>query len=138
MYLLGRSRTGGQSPGLSGEDLGLQARTVQPAGACRTGAVSGTAPPFMTKRRLILQPPLRVRRSLCGRRWGRLEVSAGECVDQATHERIGGRAILGAVVGIELGDDQAGQARVPGEDRQAGHRLVEGQARVVQGNIGDR
>jgi hypothetical protein len=46
MYLLGRSRTGGQSPGLNGEDLGLQARTVQPAGACRTVAVSGTAPRF--------------------------------------------------------------------------------------------
>jgi hypothetical protein len=42
----------GQSPGLNGEDLGLQARTVQPAGACRTGAVSGTAPRFMTKRRI--------------------------------------------------------------------------------------
>jgi hypothetical protein len=62
----------------------------------------------------------------------------GERADQATHERVGGRAILGAVVGIELGDDQAGQALVPGEDGQAGHRLVEGQARVVLRNIRDR
>ena len=37
---------GAKSPGLNGEDLGLQARTVQPAGACRNGAVSGTAPRF--------------------------------------------------------------------------------------------
>jgi hypothetical protein len=43
-----------------------------------------------------------------------------------------------AVVGIELGDGEAGQALVPGEHGQAAHGLVKGQALVVQRDIRDR
>jgi hypothetical protein len=56
-----------------------------------------------------------------------------ERADQATNQRVGGRAVLGALVGIDLGDDQPGQLVAPGKDGQVGHRLVEGQVRLVLG-----
>ena len=64
--------------------------------------------------------------------------SPGERADQAADEVVGGGAVLGAVVGIELGDGEAGQAFVPGEDGQLAHGLVEGQARVVERDVRDR
>ena len=54
------------------------------------------------------------------------------------NERVGGRAVLGGRDGIDLGDDQAGQPVASGKDGQVGHRLVEGQARLVLGDARHR
>jgi Domain of unknown function (DUF1850) len=121
--------------GRRGRDGGW--RRLEPDAAPRLAALPLVATE-VGRRTLVVEGRRLPCSSRAAPRPGWCSASAGEGGDQAADERVGGGAVLGAVVGIELGDGEAGQALVAGEDGQAGHRLVEGQAHVVQGVGGGR